>query len=308
LSSSCPVCVCNDLTILRPYVGTNPVFDGLTLMKCNSCGMVFADPLPSKSKLDDYNATYFDSAHGGHSNNKIALAFFSGIARLRMSFINRYLIRQGINVMRLMEIGPGIGFFAKNWLKINPKVQYFAIESDYSCHLSLRNLGVTLSDMATVMHGECPVDLTVMSHVLEHVGDPVKFLGEITTGLRPGGAIFIEVPCQDWMHKTVDEPHLLFFEKKSMLNLLEKLGFIDIELSYVGEKIATLKHESRAKKSLQKVRNKLLQFGCITPFSWPESGMEDLNDPLERAAVKPYKAHCESNEPAWWLRAIARKP
>jgi SAM-dependent methyltransferase len=286
----------------------NLVFNGLTLKECNSCEIVFADPLPLQSKLDDYNATYFDSAHGGHSNNKVALAFFSGIALLRISHIRRYLIRYGINVMRVMEIGPGIGFFAKNWLKLNPEVQYFAIESDHSCHSSLADLGVTLSDMGAVKDGESPVDLIVMSHVLEHVGDPVKFLEEASMGLRNGGAIFIEVPCQDWMHKTVDEPHLLFFEKKSMLNLLEKLGFIDIELSYVGERIAKLKHESRAKKFLQKVRNKLLQFGCITPFSKPESGMEDLNDPLERAAVKPYKAHCESNEPAWWLRAIARKP
>lgn len=270
--------------------------------------MVFANPLPSKDRLDDYNETYFDSAHGGHSSNKVALAFFSGISRLRTAYIRRYLIKHGVGVKRLMEVGPGIGFFAKNWLKLNPEVQYFAIESDHSCHSSLADLGVTLFDMGTVKDGESPVDLIVMSHVLEHVGDPVKFLEEASMGLRNGGVIFIEVPCQDWKHKTEDEPHLLFFEKKSMLNLMDRLGFVDIELSYVGEKIAKLEDQSRSKKFLQKVRNKLLQFGCITPFSWPESGMEDLTDPLERAAVKPYMAHCESNEPAWWLRAIARKP
>jgi hypothetical protein len=35
--------------------------------------------------------------------------------------------------------------------------------------------------------------------------------------------------------------------------------------------------------------------------------MELLTDPLERAAVAPFEAHREKQEPAWWLRAIARK-
>lgn len=307
MSSNCPVCDSNELTVLRPYLGVSSLFNGLTLMKCNSCEMVFASPMPSKDRLDDYNNTYFDSAHGGHSCNKVALAFFSGISHLRISHIRRYLIKYGVEVKRLMEIGPGIGFFAKNWLKLNPGAQYFAIESDHSCHSSLGDLGVTLSDMATIKDGESSVDLIVMSHVLEHVGDPFKFLEEASMALRSGGAIFIEVPCQDWKHKTVDEPHLLFFEKKSIFNLMDRLGFIDIELSYVGKKIAKLEGESRVEKLLQKVRHKLLEMGCIVPFSWPEAGMEGLVDPLERAAIKPYQAHCESKEPAWWLRAVARK-
>ena len=307
MSSDCPVCASNVLEALRPYVGVSQLFNELSLMKCNSCEMVFANPMPSIERLDDYNNNYFDSAHGGHSSNKVTLAFFSGISQLRISCIRRYLIKYGIDVRRLIEIGPGKGFFAKNWLKSNPEVQYFAIESDKSCHSSLQDLGVNLSDMATITSRESLADLIVMSHVLEHVGDPVKFLEEATMGLRTGGVIFIEVPCQDCKHKTVDEPHLLFFEKKSMLHLMETLGFVDVELSYVGKKIAKLQEESRVQKFVQKVRHKFLEVGCIAPFSRSNTGMDDLVDPLERAAVKPYLAHRESKEPAWWLRAVARK-
>ena len=32
-----------------------------------------------------------------------------------------------------------------------------------------------------------------------------------------------------------------------------------------------------------------------------------LNTSIERAVMIPYKAHIESEAPAWWLRAIAIK-
>ena len=41
--------------------------------------------------------------------------------------------------------------------------------------------------------------------------------------LKKKGHLFIEVPCKDWDHKNEDEPHLLFFDKKSMVRLAEKL-------------------------------------------------------------------------------------
>lgn len=294
--------------MIRPYFGRSSVFDNLVLKRCNSCGMVFADPMPSEQVLKKYNSSYFDAAHGGHTNSKVALAFYSGIARLRISYIKNYLNKRGITASNVMEVGPGMGYLARNWLRSNPNTQYFAVESDTSCHQSLQDIGVKLSEVEEVKSGKNSVDLIVMSHVLEHVSDPYSFLSSMTQGLRSGGVLFIEVPCQDWVHKSEDEPHILFFEKPSMEHLLKRLGFVDIEMGYFGLEISKLKNKSFLKKLMDRVSNKFIALRLMAPFCRFAPGMEDLYEPLERAAVAPYLAHIESSEPAWWLRVVARKP
>jgi SAM-dependent methyltransferase len=281
----------------------NPIFSGCSLALCEDCEMIFASPMPSEAALLAYNANYFSAAHGGQPTNRLAIAFFAGVARIRHAFVNRFLAKHQIAVNKVLEIGPGPGLFARSWLQEVPQSSYFAVETDEGCHSALRELGVQIVDLAK----SPPVDMVVMSHVLEHVADPVGFVRAATRGLRSGGAVFIEVPCRDWEHKALDEPHILFFDKTPMRRLLDDLGFIDIEIAYYGQTIAQLKAESKLHSILMRVRAKLISWGLVSPFAATSAGMETLADPLERAMVRPYGAHRESMEPAWWLRAVARK-
>jgi SAM-dependent methyltransferase len=265
--------------------------------------MVFTAPMPTDADLSNYNASYFATAHGGQPSSPMAQAFFAGIARLRLAFLRGFLDKHRIDVQRVLELGPGPGFFAQSWLEQAPQSIYSALETDSSSHKALVKLGVKLVDAAD----EVPADLVVMSHVLEHVPDPVGFVRAATRGLRPGGALFIEVPCRDWAHKTLDEPHILFFDKVPMRRLLDNLGFTDIEIAYYGQTIAQLKTESKIHSALTRVRAKLISWGLVAPFATTQAGMETLADPLQRAMVGPYGAHRESTEPAWWIRAVARK-
>ncbi|TAL66345.1 MAG: class I SAM-dependent methyltransferase, partial [Legionella sp.] len=233
MSKICPVCRSKDAQVRAAYRGSHPIFLGLERTHCSSCEMVFVSPMPTETALSEYNASYFSTAHGGTPSNKVTRAFFSGIARLRMTHIERYIQTQRIQVAKLLELGPGPGVFAKNWLEKYPTTSYMAYETDISCHPSLQKVGVTLLDSASRV-GNSDVDLIVMSHVLEHVTDPIQFLTTSTQNLRKGGAIFIEVPCRDYEHKPLDEPHLLFFDKEPMRLLLQQLGFNNIQISYHG--------------------------------------------------------------------------
>jgi hypothetical protein len=47
--------------------------------------------------------------------------------------------------------------------------------------------------------------------------------------------------------------------------------------------------------------------GIIAPFSFNKRKMEFIENSLERAVVAPYKAHLDSEQPSWWLRAVALK-
>lgn len=270
--------------------------------------MVFAEPMPSKVALAAYNASYFASAHGGPPTSVAAKAFFSGIARLRVAYLEAYLgSRRTTTVSTLMEFGPGPGYFATAWLERHPGTTYLARETDTSCHARLKKSGIQLVDESSLTAAEVAADLVVMSHVLEHVSAPLDFIRDATRNLRKGGVLFIEVPCRDYLHKPIDEPHLLFFDKEPMRHLLEVSGFEDIELGYFGQEIGGLRSESVFKAKWMSLRSRLIDKGLIWPFSRKQDGMEILVDPLERAAVAPFKAHRETSAPAWWLRAMARK-
>ena len=310
MTRSCPVCGSGDVNAIAAYRNTDKVFSGLAIAECGVCGMAFAEPMPSKDHLAAYNASYFTSAHGGIPTSVAAQAFFSGIARLRVACLETYLgSRHASTVSTVMEFGPGPGFFATAWLERHPGTTYLASETDTSCHARLTKSGIKLVDDAFSTDAEAAgsVDLVVMSHVLEHVSAPRDFIRDATQKLRKGGVLFIEVPCRDYLHKSIDEPHLLFFDKKPMRHLLEVSGFEDIELGYFGREIDALRSESALRSKWMSLRSRLIDKGLIWPFSRKRDGMEILTDPLERAAVAPFEAHCEISAPAWWLRAMARK-
>ena len=305
MTATCPICQSFDFEYNGPYRGSHPVFLEKQRVCCRNCGLIYANPMPDDCALRKFNANYFTNAHGGNLQNKVSNAFFSGIAQLRIDYINSYLARHKKTVSKILELGPGPGFFASNWLKTHPESTYSAIETDKTCHATLKKFGVRIIDSEDRQIKSESCDLLVMSHVLEHVSSPIHFLSSVTRNLRKGGVVFIEVPCRDWEHKAIDEPHLLFFDKEPMKLLLGKLGFIDIQVTYHGKKILDLQKSPKIASAMMGLRSKLIELGVIAPFSRKRHGMEELTSALERAVLAPYQAHQESLEPAWWLRAVA---
>jgi 2-polyprenyl-3-methyl-5-hydroxy-6-metoxy-1,4-benzoquinol methylase len=151
------------------------------------------------------------------TTDKLGVAFHSAINLVRVLHVEAFQKAHNITVRNVLEIGPGSGQFADKWLSRHKETQsYFGIESDPSCHEKLTAIGVTVSADPGTLRADQRFDLVVISHVLEHTIDPVKFLTGCTQLLSPGGILFIEVPCKDYEHKEMDEPHLLFFDKEPM--------------------------------------------------------------------------------------------
>ena len=297
MTGTCPICGAFDFEFKGDYRGAHPVFLGMKRAHCKTCEMVFADPMPSDSAMSEFNASYFNNAHGGKPQGAAILAFFSGIARLRAAHLEHYLRQNEISVSKVHEVGPGPGWFARSWMAQHPRTTYSAIETDTSCHAALREIGVKVAP-----DGNASVDLVVMTHVLEHVTEPDAFLIESTRRLRAG----LRGRGLRDRGEALDEPHLLFFDKTPMKRLLEQVGFDQIQLSYHGKKIEQLRRSSWILSAWNGFRNRLLARGVVAPFSRSGPGLESLTA-LERAATRPYHAHIESTLPAWWLRAIARK-
>lgn len=307
MTQVCPGCDAGDTEIQAKYRATNQSFADTNRTQCRSCGLTFASPMPSDQDLQNYNSRYYESAYGGQAVHKTARAYFSAIALLRITHLQSFLSKHNVKVSSILELGPGTGYFARHWLQSAPLSSYYAIETDSSCHASLKALGVQLREVSDETVNAQQYDLVIMSHVLEHVPNPQAFLTQTTRNLRKGGALFIEVPCRDFEHKKLDEPHLLFFDKQPMNVLLNKLGFTQIEVSYHGQLMSDLQSANPLSMQWQKLRGKLIRLGMVSPFSQIHSGMEPILDSYARAVIAPFQAHRESQSPAWWLRAVATK-
>jgi SAM-dependent methyltransferase len=263
--------------------------------------------MPSEEILQNYNSSYFMTAHGGIPQDVVAQSFFSGIAGLRLKHIQNYLQKNRLRVSDVLEIGPGTGIFAKKWRSAYPGNNYYAVETDTSCYRSLEETGVIISKPEEIKGLDKEFDLVIMSHVLEHVTNPDEFIRDSTRCLKNGGIIFIEVPCNDWKHKPEDEPHLLFFHKKPMMLLMESLGFNNIQLSYHGQTIDKLMLKPSKWNLVSRFYGKIMQFGLFWLPSLFYRGDSANLSTIEKAVMLPFKAHKTSDNPAWWLRVLAQK-
>ena len=169
----CPVCNSHNIKFQSVYRNTHNYFSNLNRVSCLECRLNFANPMPKTSLLNNYNASYHASAHGGSDRNINQQAFFSGLAKTRLDFIkkNIYLNRQ--NSYNVLEIGPGPGAFVKVWMEAFTKSIYSVIESDKACHNDLKRLGVKIIENENKIE---KYDFIIISHVLEHVTNPKDFL------------------------------------------------------------------------------------------------------------------------------------
>jgi SAM-dependent methyltransferase len=304
--TNCLICK-RETFFLRKYKNNHECFNNLNLYKCKNCDFVFANPMPLELLLEKFNSTYFDSAHGGFIQNKISSAFFQGISKIRYFYFNKFVTQNRIANKLILEIGPGKGHFADIYLKNNITHNYYVIETDKTCHDSLTKIGAKLIDFKIYLESDLEFDSIIISHVLEHVSDPIRFLNKVTTKLKKGGVLYIDVPCNDFLHKNLDEPHLLFFDKLSMFTLLNNLDYINIQTKYFGPQIKNLVNKNKISILLEILREKLIYNGFYFLFGRKKVGMSMLDNSLELAVMKPYLAHKESDEPAWWLRTYAIK-
>ena len=300
----CSVCSSKKIEFQKPFRNDHPTFSNLNRVACKVCELQFAFPMPEIEKLNNYNNDYHQSAHGGADRDIKLEAFFTGLAKTRLDFIERFISLEKYYPYRILEIGPGPGAFVKIWMNRFPNSQYFVLESDKSCHEGLKKMGAELLDVNDKKI-ENEYDFVILSHVLEHVTEPISFLNSFVDKLKKKGHLFIEVPCMDWKHKTIDEPHLLFFDKKPMDMLLKKVKLTKLKISYYGIPHNHLKNPIR--KFFKGLRGFLWKKGISYHHPEKQSIKAIVMNDIQTEALLNFDAHKEHIEPSWWLRVLAKK-
>lgn len=264
--AACPVCggMARDLL----YAGLRDrVFfcapGAWSLFRCRTCGSGHLDPRPSESDMGRAYASYY--THGGvtagggaraSAGRAWSLALGHGYLNARYGYAFRPALPWGRLLLsprsrgradrrvrslrlptgrrRLLDLGCGNGA----WLARMGDWGWSAVglDPDPRAVGAARSAGLTVHE-GRLTAGAFPAgsfDAITMSHVLEHLHDPVGTLRVCHDILAPEGAIWIATPNLDaWGHRRFGgnwrglEPprHLVLFTPDALMGALERLGF-----------------------------------------------------------------------------------
>jgi 2-polyprenyl-3-methyl-5-hydroxy-6-metoxy-1,4-benzoquinol methylase len=112
---------------------------------------------------------------------------------------------------RVLDIGCGMGGMLIPFTFEDCTVVGIDYGADYAAHGQRLGLDVRIGGFEKIS-AEKPFDLIMMSHVLEHVADPVDFLRRAAGHLAPGGVCYIEVPGILNIRKVYDGDVLTYFQ------------------------------------------------------------------------------------------------
>lgn len=267
----CPVCGSMRMEIIYSAL-SDIVFQVApgkwTLVKCLECRSAFINPRPTLDTIGLAYARYFThdigsveysrmgriirywrrSLSNGYKNwrfgSRLQPASSVGMVIAR---VNRDIGRRIDASMRhlpvkegggsVLDFGCGNGDFlrgakAAGWKVVGVDFDPKAVTAARASGLDVREGGVELLGS---FKGR--FDVVTLSHVVEHVHDPIELLRSCFDCLRPGGCIWVETPNIDALGhgiygagwRGLEPPrHLVLFSRKGLVAALRRVGFEQI--------------------------------------------------------------------------------
>ena len=186
------------------------------LFRCPGCELIYLSPLPPQEVLDtlyihnsqfdcpDYQGDRALHVLRNHRRWLEAVLTRPPLCHVSNRWLRAFLRRLPIRrkVRRVLEVGSGLSWMCRAAKSANPEtitiaqdisseaspscpwVDHFVVGSLDSRHEEIRSLG--------------PYQLISMSHVIEHLPDPVHALRMCSNLLHRKGIVFISAPSQPW--------------------------------------------------------------------------------------------------------------
>lgn len=294
---NCPICSKSNTTYRGSY-GEKSFLSCNALYQCKDCGLIFAHELPQKEELDKYysNGLYYDQIADPYHQNIIEFSYRLALARLKLIKEKTCLLNK---MPKVIDIGAGNARFGMALKEISDEAIYDAVEPDAEVQAKYGDwINQKYHDVSDVQ--ERDYDLVVMNQVLEHLPDPVDFLKSICKLIKEGGYVYIDVPFQDYKFKPSLEPHLLFWNKKSLSILLEKFGIELIFCDTAGMPHKKAKMFFNQQSFVQKIRNPWLYANKVNRVMY-KIGLPQVIDTFWQFQANQYGGDRQ------WLRCIAQK-
>ncbi|MEG6612755.1 class I SAM-dependent methyltransferase [Pseudoclostridium thermosuccinogenes] len=227
-------------------------------VQCKDCGLIFANPIPSKKSMDTYYSLITKERREGgrYTNVDNMLEFLIKMSNYRLEKIEH--IRNGRG--SLLDIGTGVGVFVGVALERGWRAEGLELTQE-DCKYAKENFGISLRnrDFYALGEGE-DYDVITLFEVIEHLRTPLKDLKQINRLVKDNGLLVIATPIVDSLHgKKARETsgywnvvtHLSYFSKSVLMNYLEKAGFETIEVNYSPEGIGRMEFYCKKVKNVE---------------------------------------------------------
>ena len=207
------------------------------IVRCTACGLMYA--YPTGTNLEQYTHTgdapmSLESATVVRSHDR--LPDYEPIGHELRDFVPMG--------GRLLEIGCHAGVLLERFRAQGWKVR--GVEPDPRAAAFARaQFGLEVSACTLEQAGFRPqsFDAVVMLHVIEHLDDPARTVGQIADALRPGGIFLVETPVYDTLvyrllgrreRSLSCDGHVYFYTARTLAALLERCGFEIVRERRVG--------------------------------------------------------------------------
>lgn len=241
-SSTNPLCIiCGRtdwITLSELSLIIRSQFESTRILRCKHCGQGVLWPLPSRDEINEVyrSAEYVDSYDAAGESFAISGDRVTDQLASRFDIMETFLPKRGT----VLDVGASRGYFLKEAKARGWSIA--GIESGYDAVLFAKErfgIDVEHGSIESIDLGKQRFDCIHMSHVLEHLYDPVDSVKKLLASLRPGGLLIIEVPYEfgdlfDRLREfflrrrrppnTVPSTHLHFFTRDTLCKLLSDQG------------------------------------------------------------------------------------
>ncbi len=216
----CPLCGSEKHTLFdkRTFKG-HQVVNRL----CTSCGLVFQSPRMTAEEAEIFYAAEYRRLYQGTDKPIIKDLL---VQRARAQSMTQFLQAHVPQVNRFLDIGASAGELLL-YVRQAYQAEVVGIEPGqaYREHAALHDLTLYPNLDALLQADHAPFDVVSLSHVLEHLPDPVRFLSRLRkTVLKQDGWLLVEVPNL-YGHQSFEVAHNFSFTPHTLRQTLYAAGY-----------------------------------------------------------------------------------
>lgn len=218
------------------------------LVKCANpqCGLVWLNPMPLEDEIGKVYLDYFTHHSCSENPKNIEKLVWLNAWRIYRALLcltwirpeRRHRSRMYLDTIspgRLLDVGCGNGQFlalmhSEGWQVEGQELDPVAAERALKTH----GMRIRVGKLEDIGYPDDSFDAVVMSHVIEHVRDPIAILKECLRILKPRGMFVAITPNVNGLghryfkscYRDLDPPrHLYLFTQKTLKHVGKKAGF-----------------------------------------------------------------------------------